>query len=373
MDLALKYRPRSLSEVIGQECIVRTLSNAFTQKKLHTAYLFCGQFGCGKTSAGRILAAMENCLISPGLHPCGKCRLCTAIFDGSHVDIEELDAAGNMGKVEQTRKLKEAAMYSPVDGAMNKYFICDEVHRMSDSAIDSLLKVLEEPPDNVRFVLCTTDAQKLRPAVISRCQRHDFRPIYWTVIASQLEKIGKQEKLDCEPAALNLCARLAKGSMRNGIRNLEKLISYAGSTKLSAADAQSMFGAISELLFYDLMEQVVGMNDAKPDASAGFRVINKMLAGGAEFITLYEGVSEMLRNLLVGLTSSSAYELLNLSDEGRTRLTPLLKKIHSQKKTPAILTMIHKLQDAKSAVDLNISPEMALQTWFVQSIFDYRV
>ena len=161
MVFARKYRPKILADLVGQSSVVQTLTNALTRKKLHHAYLFVGKFGCGKTSTARILAASENCVQSPGLTPCGDCEVCKAVFTGSHTDILEIDAASGAGKVDQIRDLKHSAVYSPIDGAKTKYYIIDEAHRMTPPAEEALLKLLEEPPAKVRFVLCTTELQQM--------------------------------------------------------------------------------------------------------------------------------------------------------------------------------------------------------------------
>jgi len=161
------------------------------------------------TSAARILAAVENCEVSPGLHPCGKCNTCKEIFNGSHTDIIEIDGASGAGKVDQVREIKKDAHFQPTI-ANKKYFIIDEAHAMSGASNDALLKLLEEPPSHCRFILCTTDVQKMRPAILSRCQRHDFLKIYWSKIADRLEVIAKLENLTYEKAALNFCAKIVE-------------------------------------------------------------------------------------------------------------------------------------------------------------------
>ncbi len=377
MNLALKYRPKVLTDIIGQPSVVQTLSNAISDNNLAQAYLFVGQFGSGKTTTARILAASENCLEAPGgkptIAPCGKCDICEGIFDGSHGDIEEIDAASGAGHASEVRKLKQNAMYNPISGAKSKIFIIDECQRMSDTANDALLKILEEPPPHVRFILCTTDVQLVRPAVQSRCQRHDFGKIYWSSMSEALKSIAKSERVEISGAAITLCSKLANGSMRNALQNLDKLISFAGKGKeIKSADAQNMFGQADEVLYYDLFDQIIGIKDGKPDASEGFRVLNKMLITGAAFMSVYAGLAEHLNNLVIGLTSSSAGEFLHLSDEGKNRIKAQLKKCLDGKKLAAVLASIKNLHDAKKSVELNISPEMALQVWVVESIFAFR-
>ena len=207
---------------------------------------------------------------------------------------------------------------------------------------------------------------------MSRCQRHDFKKIYWTQISEQLAMICKSEKIEADQAALNLAARLSEGSMRNGIQNLEKLISFCGEgNKITVENAQKMFGAADEMLYFDIIDQVIGKG-GKPDASEGFRIINSMLSNGTEFIHLYDGLAEHLRQLMIGYTSSKAWEFIDLSDEGKKRLISQLQILKESKKFDSILESIRKLYDARRAVDYNISPEMALQHWFIESVFAFR-
>lgn len=369
---ARKYRPKTLDEVIGQPVVVRTLSNAIKNNKLHHAYMLVGQFGSGKTTVARILAAMENCEVSPGVKPCGKCSICRHVFEGTHADIIEIDAASEAGKVEQIRVLKKEALYNPVDGAKTKYFIIDECHSMSGGSNEALLKLLEEPPAHTRFVLCTTDVQKVRPTIVSRCQRHDFIKIFWMQIAETLQQICKEEGIDAEVGALNLCARLARGSMRNGLNNLEKLISFVGNGSISTSDAEKSFGAVDEMLYSDLMDEVVGVNSTKPDSAKAFLIINKMLREGAEYQTISNGLAEYLQTLMIGLTSSKAGDLVHLSQEGKNRLKQQMKQCAAESKLNAIMKSIECLTASNVAVGYGIEPEVALQKWFVESIFEFR-
>ncbi len=372
-SLSRKYRPKTLTDVLGQPSVVQTLTNAIRSKRLHQGYLFVGQFGSGKTTVARILAAMENCTETPGLHPCGKCDVCSGIYEGRHVDIEEIDAASRAGKVDQIRELKKNALYLPVDGAKTKTFIIDECHRMSPEAEDALLKILEEPPKHVRFILCTTDIKKMRPAIQSRCQRHEFRKIYWTIMSDHLEKVAQSEKIECDKGSINLCAKLADGSMRNALENLSKLIDYVGGKPISVDDAQKLFGAVGEMLYYDMFDQVIGGEEKGADATEGFRVINKMLAGGAEFSTIYYGIADHLRNLMIGMSCSKAGEFIHLTEDGKRRLRDQLKRCQKRENSiMAISRSVSQLHDAKKSVDFNLSPEIALQNWLVQSIFAFR-
>lgn len=370
-NFALKYRPKTLADVLGQPPIVRTLSNAMNANNLHHAYLFVGQFGSGKTTVARIVAAMVNCEVSPGVNPCGKCRICKAIFEGSHSDILEIDAASGAGKADQIRELKQEAMYNPIDGCKMKIFIIDECHRMSDTACDALLKVLEEPPPRVIFILCTTDPQKVRAAVISRCQRHDFRQIYWTQIAERIQYVAAAEGLKIEEDAVNLCARMAKGSMRTGLQYLQKLLDFSGNGCITQEHAQKMFGDVGENLYYDLIDEMMGLKSEK-NTRNGLKIINSMLQSGTEFTTLYDGIADHVRQIFVAMTATGAADFIHVTPEGKNRLKSQVAFCKENQKLTAIMASLKNLNDAKISVDYNLSPEIALQQWFVESVVAFR-
>jgi DNA polymerase-3 subunit gamma/tau len=369
MQLARKNRPIVFADLVGQPVPVKVLSNSIVNNTLHQAYLFTGQIGSGKTTAARILATSENCLVSPGLTPCGKCNICTKAHEGNHADINEIDAASSAGGVAEIRKLKMEASYNPIDGAKTKYFIIDECHRMSPEANDSLLKLLEEPPDRVRFVLCTTDIQKLRPAIQSRCQRHDFRKIYWTQIAERLEHVSKQEGIEYESSALQACARFADGSMRNALQNLEKLIAYTNGKKLLLSDAEVLFGSISESLYFALIDQIIGI-DGTADVSEGYKIINQIVSKGTDSTVILQGIEEHLRNLMLVLTSSKGMDFIVLSQNSRQLLKQ--QKSKCQDKLEAIILAREELNEAKKSIEYNFSIEGALFTWMIKAIHCFR-
>lgn len=370
MVLARKCRPKCLADLVGQPSVVRTLTNALKNNRLHHAYLFVGKFGSGKTSAGRILAASENCKVSPGLTPCGKCDLCKKVFEGKHTDIAELDAASKAGKVDQIRQLTTNALYAPVDGAKTKYFIIDECHAMSQDGSEALLKILEEPPPHVRFVLCTTELEQMRGTIVSRCQTHEFRQIYWREIADHLVRVAKQEELKVEEEAINLCARLAGGSMRTALQYVDKLLDFAGSEPATTKMAHEVFSTVSDGLIDDLLDQVIGIGTAtsgKPDATQGFLIIQQLIANGVEFHVVYEGIARHLSNLLVATSASKARSLIMVSEEGARRLNAQLQVC--AKKLKGVLLCLKNLHEARSSVEYGLSPETALQGWFIESAF----
>lgn len=368
---ARKYRPKSLADLVGQQVTVRTLTNAFTNGNLHHAYLFVGLLGSGKTSTARILAAMDNCEKGPTLTPCNECSACKYVFSGTYEDVIEIDAASNAGKVEQIRFLKDQARYSPVSGAKVKYIIIDEAHRMSPAASEALLKLIEEPPEHVRFILCTTEAPKIRGTIASRCQCHEFRKIFWRQIAQHLANIAKAEGVTFENGkrGIALCAKLSNGSMRNAQQNLEALISFAGSKEITDSDAESFFGQAPENVYYDLIDAIIG---EVPDASSAYKILHNLLAGGTSPTSIIESLIEHLDRLMVVLTAKEREGLLSFSEYGRKRLEVQMRQCHDYKQLDAIISSSAALEGLFKSITFGLDEEKVLRRWVAESIFEFQ-
>ncbi|HEY1394430.1 MAG TPA: DNA polymerase III subunit gamma/tau, partial [Methylibium sp.] len=244
--LARKYRPLDFEQMVGQEHVVQALSNALTQQRLHHAYLFTGTRGVGKTTVSRILAKSLNCTGPDGMggitaHPCGQCAACRDIDSGRFVDYVELDAASNRG-VEEISQLLDQAVYKPVVGRFKVYMI-DEVHMLSTTAFNAMLKTLEEPPEYLKFVLATTDPQKVPVTVLSRCLQFNLRPMATEVVQEHLQHVLQAEAIPAEPGALRLLARAARGSMRDALSLTDQAIAF-GAGQLQEEAVRQMLGAV---------------------------------------------------------------------------------------------------------------------------------
>lgn len=252
--LARKWRPKSFDTLIGQDHVVRALTNALTQNRLHHAYLFTGTRGVGKTTLARILAKSLNCEAGISATPCGVCHACTEIDRGRFVDLLEVDAASNT-QVDAMRDLLDNAQYAPTAGRF-KVYIIDEVHMLSKSAFNAMLKTLEEPPAHVKFILATTDPQKVPVTVLSRCLQFNLRQMAGTSITGHLQNILTQENIAYEPTALHLIARAADGSMRDALSLTDQAIAY-GQHTVNEAEVRAMLGAIDQSYLYQLLDALI--------------------------------------------------------------------------------------------------------------------
>jgi DNA polymerase-3 subunit gamma/tau len=268
--LALKYRPTKLTDLIGQDSVTTTLTNAFKDKDIYTCLVFAGNFGCGKTSAARILAAMENCADGPTLEPCGHCKMCRDIFAGDSIDVREVNAASHNG-IDDIRNIADFVGSGPLL-ARTKYVIFDEVHALSRQAVESALKVLEEPPEGVRFVLCTTDLHKLKATIQTRCMPFRFT---------------KVEKISVDDASLKIAAKLSDGSVRNSLRNLQLLKTYAGQKPITVDIAQQALGAIDDNNWFILMDAIIDR-----DATSGIKIIQELFSKGLDVAQILNGLTE---------------------------------------------------------------------------------
>ena len=294
--LARKYRPRNFTEMVGQEHVVQALTNALVQQRLHHAYLFTGTRGVGKTTVSRILAKSLNCQGLDGqggitAEPCGVCQACQDIDSGRFVDYTELDAASNRG-VDEVQSLLEQAVYKPVQGRF-KVFMIDEVHMLTNTAFNAMLKTLEEPPEYLKFVLATTDPQKVPVTVLSRCLQFNLRPMAPETVFEHLTKVLAQEHLPAEPMALKLLARAARGSMRDALSLADQAIAF-GSGQLQEAAVRLMLGSVDR-------SHVMGLIDAlaKGDGAAVVAISEGLRLNGLSAASALEDMSMVLQRMAV--------------------------------------------------------------------------
>ena len=289
LALARKYRPRSFAELVGQQHVVRALSNALTQSRLHHAYLFTGTRGVGKTTIARIMAKAFNCEQGVSAQPCGQCGACVEIDGGRFVDLLELDAASNT-QVDQMRELLENALYAPTKGRF-KVYIIDEVHMLSKSAFNAMLKTLEEPPDHVKFILATTDPQKVPVTVLSRCLQFGLKQIPQLEIREQMVRVLEREQVTFETGGLAILAHAAHGSLRDGLSLLDQAIVHGGG-KVEEASVRAMLGAVDRGRLIALLEAL-----AAGDGKSMVTVADELLAHGAIFESVLSELATLLQRM----------------------------------------------------------------------------
>ncbi len=317
--LARKYRPRSFDTLVGQAHVVQALKNALDQKRLHHAYLFTGTRGVGKTTLARILAKALNCENGISSSPCGTCSACTEIDQGRYVDLIEVDAASNT-QVDNMRDLLDNAQYAPTQGQF-KIYIIDEVHMLSKSAFNAMLKTLEEPPEHVKFILATTDPQKVPVTVLSRCLQFNLKQMPSASISEYMEKILKEEAINYEINAIYLIAKAANGSMRDALSILDQGIAYCGGT-IEEATIKKMLGAIDQSYLFNLIQAVIDQD--------GQRVI-EIAKHMDERNLSFEAALNDLANLIQIISVTQAIpESLEVSYLDRDQVITLSKKISAE-------------------------------------------
>lgn len=338
--LARKWRPRSFSTLVGQEHVVRALTHALTEQRLHHAYLFTGTRGVGKTTLARILAKSLNCESGISATPCGQCSACQEIDAGRFVDLLEVDAATNT-RVDEMRQLLENAVYAPTRGRF-KVYVIDEVHMLSNSAFNAMLKTLEEPPEHVKFILATTDPQKIPVTVLSRCLQFNLKQMPPQAITGHLSHILEAESVPFEAPALALLARSANGSMRDALSLLDQAIAH-GTGKVEESLVRDMLGTVNQDYLLTLLEAM-----AQGDVNAMLSVADLMTERSLSFDSALQDLAAMLTRMQVAQLAPSA---IAEDTPDRSRLLALAGAIDAQTVQLAYQISVHGRHELPMAPD----------------------
>ncbi len=358
MAIARKWRPQAFDDVVGQKHITRTLTNAIASGRIHHAFLFIGSRGIGKTTTARILAKALNCTNAEGdaptVSPCGECDNCVSIAAGNNIDVIEIDGASN-NKVEDVREIRENVGMVP-SSSRYKVYIIDEVHQLSTSAFNALLKTLEEPPAHAIFVLATTEAHKIPATIISRCQRYDFRRVAINEIVSLLKNILAKERLTATDEALYAIARIAEGGVRDAESILDELITYCD-REITFQDVFDVLGLVAWQSFHDLCDAMLTSNVARQ-----LEIIEEVVAAGKDLSQFAEDILRYFRNLLVCRTADSSEILLRLPEAEIEAMNTRAKKFTVVK----LIKLVEQFAELVNGFDSQIAQRTALETLLIR-------
>lgn len=356
-------RPETFQDVIGQEHIIRILENQIKTDKVGHAYLFCGTRGTGKTTIARLLAKGVNCLHENAeARPCGSCAHCQAISEGTFVDVIEMDAASNRG-ITDVREIKESVKYPPAVGR-KKVYIIDEVHMLTTPAFNALLKTLEEPPENIIFILATTDPEQLPQTILSRCQRMDFKRLSHAMLVEYYSKICESRGIELKKGAADIIATSADGSVRDGLSILEQ--SLASGEKVITEDIVNLYGgAVSQKFLIDLTNCVL-----KGDVAGGIVSINSQIEDGKESGQILKDWIRHFRNLMVAKVVDNPSTVINLSSESVGKIVESCKGLPYEKICDGLKILAEADKDSRSSAQPRIFLDLALMK--LSSLFNEK-
>src|SRR5882762_4223882 len=350
--IARKWRPQTFADVVGQQHVTRTLSNAVQSGRVAHAYIFSGARGVGKTTTARILAKALNCVKGPAAEPCNECDSCREIGLGSSLDVVEIDAASNRG-IDQIRELREMVRYAPAGGRY-KVVILDEAHMLTDEASNALLKTLEEPPDKVIFVMATTEPENLAETIRSRSQHFHFRALSFAEIVDAIEQICVKESLTAEPGALAVMARAAEGSLRDALSLLEQARAYCGAN-ISDAQVRELLGVVPE----EILEELTGAIEAR-SAERILTLVHRLLAEGQNLQHVWREAIGHFRNLLVARVCGADSGLIAAPADRRPRLKQTAESFSEEDLTRFFQILLHTDDDLRRQPDARLHLEMGL-------------
>ena len=355
--LARKYRPQTFADLIGQEALVRTLSNAIKVNRIAQSYMLTGIRGVGKTTSARIIAKALNCVGEDGKgsmtpFPCGKCEHCLAISEDRHIDVQEIDAASNT-QVDNVREIIQSAKYAPVS-ARFKVYIIDEVHMLSKSAANALLKLLEEPPERVKFIFATTEIRKVPVTILSRCQRFDLRRVEPAEIAAYFKTIVEKENVSVTDEALDIIAKCADGSVRDGLSLLDQVIAHSAGNA-DAEMVRAMLGLSDKTALFSLFEAM-----ADGDIKTALSIVDEQKKNGADALMLLQDLSDLTFSLTKIKVSDCILDDITLSQELKTKGAKLAAKIPMAILTRVWQMLMKGIEEVKTAGNSFSALEMVL-------------
>jgi DNA polymerase III subunit gamma/tau len=342
--IARKWRPQTFADVVGQDHVMRTLSNAITRNRIAHAYLFVGPRGTGKTSTARIFAKALNCTDGPKADFDPADEACQSIADGTHLDVIEIDGASNNG-VDQVRDLRDTVQYAPAQGKF-KVYIIDEVHMLSAQAFNALLKTLEEPPEHVKFVFATTDPQKVLPTIISRCQRFDLKPIPAPLIIERLQKIAADESVKVTDSAMACIARMADGGMRDAQSIFDQMISFCGE-EIDEPDVLDVYGLVAAAKLKELAGALAGGDHAKIIA-----LVDECDESGRDLVRLLSDLQEVVREALLNA----------IAEGGRTM------QLGTSLTTEQVTRLLDALREGEGGVKLGLAEKINLEVTLLKAV-----
>ncbi|MGI6655396.1 MAG: DNA polymerase III subunit gamma/tau [Desulfobulbus sp.] len=354
--LARKFRPQTFADVVGQQPVVRTLQNALVQQRVAHAMLFSGVRGTGKTTLARIMAKALNCEQGPAAEPCNQCRSCREITGGTSVALQEVDGASNRG-IQEIRELKENIRFMPADSRY-KIILIDEVHMLTTEAFNALLKTLEEPPEHVYFMFATTEAHKVPVTILSRCQRYELKRLTHQELSAHFARLARDEQISMEPAAVEMIAREAAGSVRDGLSLLDQVFSYCG-TEVRAVDVADILGLVGPQQIAALATAILA-----GDLAAIYTLLDGIYQQDVDIKRLGNDLLQWFRNLIVCKVSNHPEQALSLPDTELEQLKDLAQA-HSLETMSAIFNL---LLESLDRVALSRHPRLSMEMAFIRAV-----